>query len=228
MLSVLQSPMSEIPPGVVGTTGAETPRRPSHPSAPDSPGAVESGIGASSWSLLLRARQGDRGALDALFARHLPALYRWSRGRLPRWAREFSDTNDVVQDAVLKTLARLEGFEPRREKALQAYLRQAVRNRIRDELRKVRRRPLPAELDPEQADTGPSPLHQAAHGEMQERYARALARLRDDDRELIVARLDLEYSYEQMALATGRPTPAAARVAVSRALLRLAREMAND
>ncbi len=89
----------------------------------------------STTTLLERARAGDHAAIDALFARCVPPLVRWARGRLPRWARDLADTQDVVQEAVLQTFKHLETFDARGEGALQAYLRQAVMNRIRDHIR---------------------------------------------------------------------------------------------
>ena len=68
-----------------------------------------------------------------LFARHLPPLKREASGRLLRWARDISDTFDVVQETMMQTFKRLDAFEPRSEGALQAYLRQAVINRIRNQ-----------------------------------------------------------------------------------------------
>jgi RNA polymerase sigma-70 factor (ECF subfamily) len=70
--------------------------------------------------LLSRARSGDREALDVLFARHIPTLRRWASGRLPRWARDIADTQDLVQETVLQVFKRVEAFEPRGEGALQA------------------------------------------------------------------------------------------------------------
>lgn len=178
--------------------------------------------------LLERAREGDRSALDALFTRQLPGLLRWARGRLPRWARSATDTADIVQDTALKSLRRLDAFESRRRGALQAYLRQAVQNRIRDECRRAVRQPVEEELSETAADERPSPLEVAIGREASERYRRCLARLRPEDQELIVARVELAYGYEQIAAAFGKPSPDAARVAVSRALLRLAEGMARD
>src|SRR5262245_59821821 len=87
----------------------------------------QSGIASdSTLTLLERARAGDQAAIDALFERCVPPLLRWARGRLPRWARDLADTQDVVQDAVLQTFKQLKTFEARGEGALQAYLRQAV------------------------------------------------------------------------------------------------------
>jgi RNA polymerase sigma-70 factor (ECF subfamily) len=179
----------------------------------------------STTTLLERARAGDRDAIDALFARCVPPLRRWARGRLPRWARDLADTHDVVQEAVLQTFKHIETFEARGEGALQAYLRQAVMNRIRDHIRRVERRPVTTELDTQQEDEGPSPLEQAVGRQAVERYEGALARLSDTDRELIVASVELGYNYEQLAEATGRPTADAARKAARRALIKLAEEM---
>ena len=52
----------------------------------------------SSVELLERARAGDSDALDRLLGRYLPRLRRWASGRLPRRARDLSDTDDLVQE----------------------------------------------------------------------------------------------------------------------------------
>src|SRR5688572_3175351 len=76
----------------------------------------------ATYSLLQRAKAGDHEALEILFARHLPALRRWASGRLPRWARDVADTQDLVQDTALQVFKRIETFEPRGDGALHAYL----------------------------------------------------------------------------------------------------------
>lgn len=98
------------------------------------PEASRSGEAESTVHLIERARAGDQQALERLFARHLEPLQRWTRGRLPKWARDLADTDDLVQDTLLRTFKRIEDFKPRRIGALQAYRRQAVLNRIRNEL----------------------------------------------------------------------------------------------
>ena len=175
--------------------------------------------------LLQRARAGDSSAVDALMARYLPRLQRWASGRMPIWARDVADTDDIVQEAVLRTFARLDDFEPRCEGALQAYLRQAILNRIRDELRRAASRTPSIELDPHSPDPGASPFEQAVGTEMAERYEAALASLSGDDREAIVARVELGGTYEEVAAALGKPSADAARMAVGRALLKLAEGM---
>lgn len=175
-----------------------------------------------SLALLERIRQGDTAALDVLLHRYVPLLRRWARGRLPGWARDMADTEDLVQDTVIRTLPRLDAFEYRHEGALQAYLRQAVLNRIRDECRRAGRRPGLADGHEDIADISPSPLEQVVGAEGLRRYDQALQRLRQEERELIVARLEMGHSYREVAAICCKPSPDAARVAVSRALLRLA------
>jgi RNA polymerase sigma factor (sigma-70 family) len=182
----------------------------------------------STLTLLTRAREGDRSALDELFSRYLPSLQRWARGRLPVWARDLADTQDLVQDTLSETLKHVDGFEHRGHGALQAYLRQSILNRIRNELKRAARRPAVTEVDPEWADSNQSPLEAAIGAEAIACYDAALARLSEDDRELVVARLELDLSYAEVAEATRRPTANAARMAVSRALVRLAESMRDE
>jgi RNA polymerase sigma factor (sigma-70 family) len=179
----------------------------------------------SSVELLDRVRQGDRDALERLLRRYVPALRRWATGRLPRWARDLAETEDLVQDTVMKSLQHLGTFEHRHEGALQAYLRQAVMNRIRDECRRVTRRPQRDVLDDEAPDTGLSPLEMAIGRQAVAKYDAGLQALRDVDRQAIVARVEMGYSYAEVAVMLGKPNAEAARVAVGRALVRLAAVM---
>jgi RNA polymerase sigma factor (sigma-70 family) len=178
--------------------------------------------------LIALARAGDSHALNALLTRQKASLKTWARGRLPQWARRAVDTNDLIQEALLQTLRHIHTFDDRGRGALQAYLREAVRNRIRDELRRVSRRPVHEALDEAMRDHGgASPFDAAAEEERMRRYKTSLALLTDNERMLVVGRMEMSYTYEQLALATGRSTAEAARVAVRRAVLKLAVKMAE-
>ncbi len=185
------------------------------------------GEAESTFQLIARFRSGDRQALERLFARHLPRLQRWAKGRLPRWARDLADTQDLVQETLLQTFNRMDVFEPEREGALQAYLRQAVMNRIRDEIRRVARRPAHMELEGTEVGKARSPLEEAVGMAEIERYEDALGRLRPEEREAIILRVELGYTYEELARLLGKPTSGAAHKATKRALVRLAEEMAR-
>jgi RNA polymerase sigma-70 factor, ECF subfamily len=190
------------------------------PEPPQTSAALE-----STFALIERVRAGDQEALERLFARHVKPLQRFASGRLPKWARDLADTDDLVQDALLQTLKRIDNFEPRHVGALQAYLRQAVLNRIRDELRRKGRQGEATGIDDIQVDSAESPLEQAIGREAVERYERALSTLKTDERNAIIARVEMGYTYEEMAEELGKPSADAARKAAQRALVRLAEEM---
>ena len=107
-------------------------------------------------------------------------------------------------------------------------MRAALLNRIRDEIRRAGRRPDREELDPNLGDAQPSPLEEAIGNEALERYERALARLRPEEQDVIIGRVELGFSNEELAAALGKPTPDAARKAAQRALVRLAEEMSRE
>lgn len=175
--------------------------------------------------LLARVQAGERDALEALVARALPPLRRWAHGRLPPYARGAHDTGDLVQDAVSRAVGRLATFEDRHQGALQAYLRQAVMNRIRDIIRAHRRRPEHLHLVDHVLGEETSALDRLIGAEQMEIYEAALGRLRPIDKEAIVGRLELQYSYVELAALLRKPSADAARVAVTRALARLVDEM---
>ena len=192
-----------------------------------SPGESEPGSSGSEQRLLDQVRLGHVSAADALFARLTPYLRRWARGRLPRWARSGVDTLDVVQDALHHTFAQLSSFESDRVSVLRLYLRRAVENRIRDELRRARRQQsaIAPETPVSASDEGAPHLHQLVDAESWQRYLEGLKRLRAGDRRLIVGRVELGYNYEQLALVEQLPSVDAARMALRRAVLRLVKAM---
>jgi RNA polymerase sigma-70 factor (ECF subfamily) len=182
----------------------------------------------SSYELIARAQSGDDAALNRLLARYLPRLRRWATGRLPTYARDLGDTNDLVQETLVGAFRNLKKFDNRGEGALQAYLRQAVLNRLRGELRRHGRRPEIEALDEAAADSGESPLALAIGTEAIERYERALAALRPEEREAVIGRIEMGYTYQELADALGKPSADAARKAAERALVRLAEVMGRS
>jgi len=171
--------------------------------------------------LLSRVRAGDEEARDALFRRYLPLLKRWAHGQLRGPARGLAETDDLVQATLIQTLKHVSAFEPRREGAFVAYVRQILLNEIRQEVRRASRRPAASPLEESVADP--------AHGNLTEgtrdAYERALAKLPEKQREAVILRVEFGYSHAQVAEAIGSRSADAARVLVSRALVRLAEHM---
>ena len=185
----------------------------------------------SSEQLILdQALAGSASAINDFFARYTPWLKRRVRGRLPQWARNGTSTSDLVQDVLFHTYRRLHWFESRHVVALRAYLRRALENRVRDELRRATRR-----LDVNHSIAQQEPVRPFEHSapqyrhlqneEMWKRYRDGLKALKERDRRLIVGRGELGYSYQQLAAIEGMPSADAARKALKRAIVRLIEAM---
>ena len=196
---------------------APTPPSSNGPGEPDPRGST------SERRLLEHARQRSQAALDTLFRRYASWLRVWARGRLPRWVRGALDTSDLVQDALHHTFARLRWFESRHAGALRAYLRRAVENRIRDELRRaVVRQDSTMPAEPVRVFEDAAPQFQQLMDEATwGRYLEGLKHLPGRDRRLVVGRAELGYNYRQLAFIESLPSADAARKATRRAVVRL-------
>lgn len=175
-----------------------------------------------SINLLRRAQGGDEQARDELLARYLPRLERWASGRLPLSVRSMLDTGDIVQEAVIHAIGRLPTLEIRTDDAFEHYLKRAIKNRIIDAYRRPRKPR--EEVKDNLADDTPSALDIAINRETVEQYERALATLREPEMQIIVMHVELGMKLREIAEELGK-TPDAARMALARALKRLAAEM---
>jgi RNA polymerase sigma-70 factor (ECF subfamily) len=173
-------------------------------------------------NLVARARQGDRAALELIAGRYQSALARFAHGRVPASARGLVDTCDVVQLAVVNTLGRLDSIDVTPSGSLLAYLRRAVLNQVRDQIRRAQRRPATGELPSDLVARDRDPLDQVIGEETFERYESALSRLPSDQQEAFVMRIEMDCGYREIAEALGRPTAEAARMLVRRAVRALA------
>lgn len=179
-------------------------------------------------TLLALAREGDLRARDQIFARYLPRMLRWASGRLPMHARSLMDTNDLVQESLMRVFQRLGSIRLENPGSFQSYVRNAILNRLRDEVRWATRRPGSDGVLETIPDRMPSPLENAIGTEAVERFERGLACLTEEDRELIHLRIELDFTYQEIAAMVGRPSPDAARMGVKRALARLADAMGHE
>lgn len=178
-----------------------------------------------SMTLLSRMQQGDAAAREELVRRYWPRMQCWARGRLPAGARDLRDTGDLVQETMIAALQRLDEFVPEHDGALQAYLRTVILNRVRKLANRAQARGPMVEIHSGVQDPAPSPLEQAIGRDALERYERALLQLRPEDRHAIQLKVELDLPYPDIMRELGKPTVTAARMAVSRALARLAEAM---
>ena len=178
--------------------------------------------------VIRRVQSGDAGAREQLLARFLPLLRRWAHGRLPRQIRDLNDTDDLVQVTLVKALSRLGDFESAGPGAFLAYLRMALLNQVRDEIRRHQRRPEHAEIDNELAETDSVGVVDHLIGsERMQAYEQALASLPKRQQGLIVMRVEFGMSYPEIAVEVGG-TADAARVMVARAIVQLSQKLAPE
>jgi len=181
----------------------------------------------STATLLRQVSEGDDQARERLVRHFLPILSRWAHGRLPDYARDLSETQDLVQTALIKALDQVDNFEALREGAFLAYLRKILLNNIRMEIRRVTRRNRHgfADADAEPADPEASVMSQAIGLDVLERYEAALMTLTDKAREAVMLRVEFGYSFPEIAAATDTPSANSARMLVSRSLIQMAEAM---
>ena len=177
--------------------------------------------------LLVVAKGGDRDALEAVLTRYRPRLERWAAGQLPMHARSLLDTGDLVQETLLRAVGSLESIEPRGPGGFEAYVRRALLNRIRDQSRWARRRAGSEEASEALVDPAPSPLDEAIGADVVQQFEAGMARLTEEEQQLVHLRIELDMSYEEIATLMGRPTADAARMAIQRSLHRLAYVMGH-
>lgn len=179
----------------------------------------------STATLLARVRAGDRPAREQLARRYLATLLRWGHGRLPSYARDLSDTQDLVQVTLLKALEHVDTFEPQREGAFLAYLRTILLNEVRGEIRRVSRRPHREPLSDELPERAVSVVEQAIGKTAMRAYERALDALDEEEREGVILRIEMGFTHQQVAEALGKPSADAARMLVARAMIRITQAM---
>ncbi len=135
------------------------------------------------------------------------------------------DTDDVVQMSLMKTLRRIDHYEPQQPGSFMAYLRTVLMNAVRDEIRKAGRQPdLTDRLD-EQSGREVSPLRRLVTNESLTHYEKGLATLSPRQRDAVILRLEFGMTYPEIAAEIDSETAGAARALVSRGLLRLAAGM---
>ncbi|HRX99646.1 MAG: sigma-70 family RNA polymerase sigma factor [Rhodanobacteraceae bacterium] len=188
---------------------------------------------ASTATLIGRIHAGHSEARDELFARCLPMLRRFARGRLPTGRRDLAETEDLVQLTLMRALNRLDDFDARGRGAFFAYLRTVMLNAVREELRRLQRHPHVDGEPDEHASAGTlsgdliedSVVANAIGGETLAAYEQALEKLDERQRQAVILRVEFDLSYAEIALELDCPSADAARMQVARALKRVAELM---
>lgn len=201
--------------------------------------AASAADSAETTRLLREVRAGDARARDHLFARHRSYLHRFVDLRIDPLLRTRVEPSDVVQEAQLEAVRRLDDFLKHRPLPFRLWLRQIAYDRLVDLHRHhVRAKKRSAQRDvalPDRSsmvlgqqliDPGSAPSERLTRRELAQRVNRALAQLSDADRELVLMR-NFEGLSNQESAQLLQVEPATASQRYGRALLRL-RKLLTD
>ena len=188
---------------------------------------------AETCESLERIRQGDREALERLLARHRPALHDFVEFHLDPRLRARVDPSDVVQDAQMEVVRRMDDFLANRPMPFRIWLRKKTYERLlnlrRDHLTRARRSVSREMAWPDRSSLllarpllagGSSPSQQLEARELAEKLSHAVACLADTDREILMMRHAEDLPFQEIACPLDIE-PGAARKRFGRALIRL-------
>lgn len=170
--------------------------------------------------LLNKYKQGDDSSIDELFSMFQPALIRWAHGRIPLQAKNFMDTEDMVQDTMLLAFKNIDRIKAKRPGSFFTYLRTIFLNQIKQELRKNK----PFQLSITQS----SNEHQLAYEKDLNTliaYDDAINKLAEEENEAVILRMEFGFSYQEIADLMKRPSANSTRMYISRALVKMAESM---
>lgn len=150
--------------------------------------------------LMLAYAAGDQAAFATLYGRHRIALYRF----VMRHLRNESLADELFQDIWQKVIAARHHWRP--ESSFQAWLYRIAHNRLNDHWRAQKHRP----AAPEDADARIASLRDEASPERvlsefeeRRRLQQALDELPDEQRTVILLRLEQEMTLEEIGEVTG-------------------------
>ncbi|MEM6574572.1 MAG: sigma-70 family RNA polymerase sigma factor [Pseudomonadota bacterium] len=180
---------------------------------------------SNTTQLIRLYRDGDSAARDRLVERYLPLMRQWAHGRLPAYVRDLSETDDLVQVTFMRALNKLDSFEAEKPGAFLAYLRAILMNVLRDEIRRLTRRPNQLPLTEERIASEVSVVENAVGGELMSAYEDALSKLPEEKRVAIIMRIEFGMTYEEIARELERSSANSTRMMIVRALAELAESM---
>ena len=177
--------------------------------------------------LVSRAVRRDPDATATLLAQLRPGLVRYCRARLGRIGGAYSTADDVAQEVCLALLRALPKYREQ-GRPFTAFVYAIAANKVVDAQRAAIRAAVAEPVDSmlEEPDGTPGPEQQALATDLARRLSGLLGRLTGTQREIVLLRVAVGLSAEEVGEVVGM-SAAAVRVAQSRALARL-RTLAGD
>ena len=162
--------------------------------------AMNSGADVGDDVLMLAWTGGDVAAFELLYGRHRGPLYRF----LLRQTRDAALADEFFQDVWQRVITARAGWTP--DAAFSTWLFRIAHNRLNDHWRGLKHRPpAPADGD-ERAARVPDPTtpeRELSAFEQRRRLQRAIAELPEEQREVVLLRLEQELSLDEIGAITG-------------------------
>ncbi len=154
----------------------------------------------SDETLMLAYAAGQAAAFETLYARHRGPLYRF----IDRQLRNTALTDELFQDVWQRVISARAGWRP--EAAFTTWLFRIAHNRLNDHWRALKHRPAaPVDAD-ERAARVPdphTPERTLSDFEQRRQLQLALAELPDEQREVLLLRLEQELTLDEIGEITG-------------------------
>lgn len=191
MIEATCPPLSTLPPcrnGFPTATGVRTLN------------GMNSGASPGDDVLMLAWVAGDVVAFEQLYARHRGPLFRF----LLRQLRDQALAEEFFQDVWQRVIAARAGWKP--DAAFATWLFRIAHNRLNDHWRGLKHRPATPDDGDERAARVPDPAtpeHALSEFEQRRRLQLAIEALPDEQRAVVLLRLEQELSLEDIAAITG-------------------------
>ena len=158
------------------------------------------GLDASDETLMLAYAAGDAAAFEQLYARHRGKLYRY----LQRQLRDNAVADELFQDVWQRVIASRSGWKP--DAGFATWLYTIAHHRLGDHWRSLKHRPsAPADADERMARVADpdTPERVLSEFERRRQLQLALDDLPEEQREVLLLRLEQELTLEEIGEVTG-------------------------
>lgn len=197
-------------------------------SSPAEPGEMlTASAGASQKSVAdCRALMLDTAAMALKYRPFLKAI---AAAEFPDHLQSRIDDSDLVQETLLKATQNIHQFQGTTECELESWLRESLRNQIRDSVRFHSRQQRDVAMETAASEIpgpgcDPTPSEQIRTSETQERIWRVVGELPDDYRTVILLRQQMDLTFVEIAEQMQR-TPDAVRMLWGRAIVVLGEKL---
>ncbi len=185
-----------------------------------------------SYYLVRRAKAGERECLNELFTRYYDRVRKIVRVRLGKQLRRLTESDDILQETFASAIKAFDRFELRDEASLIHWLAKIAERTICDRADYFAAKKRTADVQAldetgveEPPDDRPGPMTLAGNRDQQAQLERALERLPEKYREIIILRDFAGFSWAEVAVQHGRPNENAARMMYATAIAALDRAL---